>query len=208
MTDRSNLEAIEIAEAQWIAERFADNRGRFLDIGAGCGRGTLSKTAKLVDAGWSGVLVEASPAAFCRLAANYSKRGNLLLVNAGIRPTSGPAWFHDDLGNGLATFDDDHRATFETQCGTEFSRILVQSMSAADLLSAVGANFEFINVDAEGISVPIFGALAKAGALRICRLACIEKDAKDRRMVIEKIAETAGLVVLQETELDVIVGKK
>ncbi len=98
-------------------------RGTLLDIGANDGE-TFSMSRALMLDGWSGVLIEPSPAAFSKLLDTYrvtgsgrkpdsfvgtpgeyhahisggmvvAPGGNARLVNAAITPTDGPAGFYD-----------------------------------------------------------------------------------------------------------------
>jgi len=71
-------------EEKFVCEYFQGRTGRFLDIGAYDGV-QLSNTRKLLELGWSGVLVEPGAANFCRLMQNcreFSER--TVLVQAAV----------------------------------------------------------------------------------------------------------------------------
>ncbi len=53
-------------EEKFILEHFKNRKGKFLDIGAYDGK-TFSNTFALVELGWSGLEIEASPINFVNL---------------------------------------------------------------------------------------------------------------------------------------------
>src|ERR1039458_6385235 len=81
-------------EQELIQKVFGDFVGRFLDIGA-CDGTWLSNTRDLVERGWSGVLVEASPRVFLALQELHATNPRLDLVNAAVGLRSGLLTFWD-----------------------------------------------------------------------------------------------------------------
>ncbi len=73
-------------DRQWIDRHFVGRIGRFLEFGAFDGR-THSKTLGLIEAGWSGVLVEGNARVFLRLLEFTGLDFDFLLVDLeGITP--------------------------------------------------------------------------------------------------------------------------
>lgn len=68
--------------------------GSFLDIGAYDGR-SASNTYMLAERGWSGVCVEPSPVAFCKLIETYKNNSKVRLFNGALEPETKISEFHD-----------------------------------------------------------------------------------------------------------------
>lgn len=149
---------------------------RFLDAGAFDGV-TNSNTRPLADLGWSGVLVEPCPPAFCLLMRNYEANDRMTLVNAAIVPHSPRLQvFHVNSANGdycdqVSTFSEDHRAKWGAH---PFRPILIHGVTWFDLLEACDtehASFDFVNIDVEGTNLEVFRALPF-----LPEMVCVELD--------------------------------
>lgn len=149
---------------------------RFLDIGAFDGV-TNSNTRPLADLGWSGVLVEPCPPAFCLLMRNYEANERMTLVNAAIVAYSPRLQvFHVNSANGdycdqVSTFSEDHRAKWGAH---PFRPILIHGVTWFDLLEACDtehASFDFVNIDVEGTNLEVFRALPF-----LPEMVCVELD--------------------------------
>ena len=151
---------------------------RFLDIGAFDGV-TNSNTRPLADLGWSGVLVEPCPPAFCLLMRNCEANDRMALINAAIVPHSPRLQlFHVNSANGdycdqLSTFSEDHREKW-ARGSYPFRPILIRSASWFDLLEACDtehASFDFVNIDVEGTNLEMFLAMPF-----LPEMVCVELD--------------------------------
>lgn len=89
-------------ENDFINWFFKDTKGTFLDIGANDGI-TLSNTYELVERGWHGTCIEASPLAFSRLLKTHEGNKKLVLLNFAVGSYDGTIILHESgelLGKG------------------------------------------------------------------------------------------------------------
>ena len=170
MTDYS-----QFGEQPIIANFFGNaTSGRFLDIGAYDGV-TNSNTRGLLELGWSGVLVEAAPAAFDILVGNNVGL-KTTLVHAAFMPKAGLVKFYDTDPRGkpgdihlrqLCTAMQQHNVAHYG--GVEYH---VSACTAEDIVALSGDHFDFVSVDIEGLDLevlPFMGTL-----LKNTRLLCFE----------------------------------
>lgn len=161
-------------EERWITQAFAGQVGRFLDIGAYDGR-TFSNTRALLDAGWSGVGVEPSPGPLSRLRQEWAGRP-VEIIDAALALDDGEADWFDAGGDAISTFDPGHRDKWAAG-GVRFTTGRVRTISWSTLLAQVGTDFDFLNLDVEGVSAALFLA-APLERLTRCRLICVEHDSQ------------------------------
>ena len=147
-------------EQPHILEAFGDKVGRFLDIGA-CDGKLGSNSLALVERGWSGVLVEASPRAFLKLQELHGNNPKLVLINAavGLNTVLSPFWDGPGPALGYATTEGKNRAKWEHHCSFQNPFYLV-TVSLHRLLSMVDPSnpFDFVSIDTEGTSTDLFVA--------------------------------------------------
>jgi len=164
-------------DREWIDRHFAGRLGRFLEIGAYDGR-THSKTLGLIEAGWSGVMVEGNARVFLRLLEEHGRNQRLQLVHAVVTADGGVEPWWDNLGNGggeLSTVSAGHVEHWQRR-GATFVRYFTGSISLADLLKFTGLDFDFLLVDVEGINPQILAALPLDRMART-EVICAEKQA-------------------------------
>ena len=85
-----------------VLNYFGNFKGTLLDLGANDGI-TLSNSRKLMEQGWQGVLVEASPITYKKLDHVYRNNHRATCINKGIGTQQGKFEFHDSgshLGEG------------------------------------------------------------------------------------------------------------
>jgi FkbM family methyltransferase len=168
-------------EAGFILDHFAGRdpaKLRFLDVGAFDGQ-TNSNTKPLADLGWSGVCVEPSPPAFCRLMKTHAENPRVTLVCAAVGHES-TTWFHCNSATGehcdqVSTFSDEHMKKW---AGFPFRSIVVSPMSWKRLLASVDPHllaFDFVNIDVEGTNLEVFESMP----LRP-EMVCVEADPRDK----------------------------
>lgn len=183
-------------EDDFIVEYFSQDEkpGRFLDIGAHNGK-LFSNSLALIEKGWSGVMVEPSPAPFAELLRNHAYNENLRLVNAAISPVAQWSTFWDPDGEMIGSTNERHVARWskwiEKQSRDPYRKFTLRTVSVPALLDEIGTVFDFINVDVEGESASLFLALLDAGASARCW--CIEHDSR-----FADILERAGPLCLGE----------
>lgn len=146
--------------------------GRFLDIGA-FRPFALSNTRALYELGWSGVMVEPSPGPMRALLEEYGKEPRITLVQAAVAVDSNMLDLHvtDDA---VSTSDAANFTKWE-KAGGFMGTLKVPAIALGWLCTAYGP-FDFVNIDAEGVSGDLFIDLL--GTLASPRCICVEHDGK------------------------------
>lgn len=162
----------QIAICQYFDACAKGQAGRFLDVGSWdpvC----FSNTRKLYEQGWRGVMIEPSPTPMLSLLKAYGQDPQMTLVQAavGMEDSILPFNMTDDS---VSTSDPesylkwkDH-AKFLGQC-------CVRTITWEQINLWYGG-FDFVNIDAEGISVDLFQAMLVSGAKPAC--VCVEHDGR------------------------------
>lgn len=145
--------------------------GRYLDIGAFDGM-CFSNSRALFDRGWSGVLVEPSPEAFCGLMKNTKGADRLELVNAAATPgPEGLVRFHASP-DAISTTEQAHVEKWKSVAN--YTPIWVPAISVNRVIQQFGGKFDFITVDTERTSFDILKAIDLNACG--CNLVCVEMD--------------------------------
>ncbi len=130
--------------------------GRFLDIGAYHPK-VFSNTRALYEAGWSGVMFEPGPRQMLDLIAEYGNEPRITLVAAAVGLEAGELNYQGTITVPVLTLE----------------RIFLR-----------WGSFDFINLDAEGVSADLFMELMKSEARPRC--ICVEHDNR-----LTELADTA-----------------
>ena len=158
--------------------------GYFLDIGA-YSPDTFSNTRALFLRGWKGVMIEPSPGPMLGLLKEYGKEPRIHLLQAAASTSETPLemWITDDS---VSTAD---AATFEKWKDQVafFGKMRVLAVTWQQISLWYGG-FDFVNIDAEGISVELFKAMIDHEQRPGC--CCVEHDG--RLVELAAIATTAG----------------
>lgn len=164
-------------EQDFIVKYFKDLTGSFLDLGAYDGI-TFSNVYALIEKGWKGVCVEASPKVFTKLQSNL-KDFNVELLQAcvSIDQESIVDWFDND--EATATYIDDNVRKWQKQ--TPFTRMKMPTIKVDRILDHFGTEFDFVNIDIEGNSSQIFEHLYDR--LRHVKMFCVEHDGRVSQIV-------------------------
>ncbi len=176
-----NLSAMNYSqydEQKYILDACPDV-GRFLDIGAYHPK-VFSNTRALYEAGWSGMMFEPGPRQMLDLISEYGNEPRITLVAAAVGLEAGelPLRVTDDATCTLSeTFAENHEESNYT--GT----ITVPVLTLERIFLRWG-NFDFINLDAEGVSADLFMELMKTEARPRC--ICVEHDGR-----LTELADTA-----------------
>jgi FkbM family methyltransferase len=149
---------------QLIIEEFFQGRlGKFLDIGAFDGV-NFSNTLRLLELGWTGILVEPAPTTFINLEKNLKNKEILSsqyqLINSAIVPNyfKKSTVFFEALdtrgyGSAVSSFSKDHIGHFYKMANIiEINPTRVKIEHASDFFNQVGYDFNFITIDVEGLS--------------------------------------------------------
>lgn len=119
---------------------------RVLDIGAGDGL-HFSNSRKLINNGWSGVLVEASPVLFPKLLQLYEQRPDVHLLNGLLLPTAGVHPFCVDR-EGFASTSVMEIARMRANEYYRMSHAV--AVSPHQFVAAFGNEFDLISIDTWG----------------------------------------------------------
>jgi len=192
-------------EDQFIAEWFSGKTtGKLLDIGAYDGV-TGSNCLRLLEHGWSGLLVDAGPEVFEKLSANMRSRnlaGRTSLLHAAIVPDYYPrasaidfyeAGRLDFFGFGLGSIISNEHEVYARNKNLFDLRVelrQVPCMRCSDLFADIGYDWDFISVDVEGINYELMLDIPWS-QLHNLSLFCIEGDMTRPR--IERAMAVNGL---------------
>lgn len=189
-------------EEKHILDYFGDTVGRFYDIGAYDGK-TFSNTLALLERGWSGVMVEPSPAAMIGLLANTAPHADRVsLVNAAVTVERGLSVFHDFNGDAVSTLNDGHKQLWEGKANMTSRQFVVQTLPLAELLAAFGPA-EFINLDVEGTNWELFTRLPFTWPE--LKLICVEYDRRAAEMTCQ--AAEFGFRAIHRTNENVLLAR-
>jgi len=142
--------------------------GRFLDIGAYRPK-ELSNTRALYERGWSGVMFEPSPGPMRSLLREYGQDERITLVQAAVGPERG-IYKLDVTDSAYSGRDTRERWKQEAEF---VGSIWVPFITIEDVLNQFGA-FQFVNIDAEGLSMSILSCLVASAMEPPC--ICCEHD--------------------------------
>lgn len=161
-------------------------KGRFLDIGA-FHPTNLSNTRALYELGWSGVMVEPSPAPMLTLMKEYGFDTRVALLSSVVVPTNEGGLYPMAITDGPYSTSD--VANFKKWNGhAEFyAHLLVPVMPLAALLQL--GPFDFIDIDVEGGSKDLFIAMLDLD-MKLPKCVCVEYD--DHRAEIEARAKASN----------------
>jgi FkbM family methyltransferase len=146
-------------EEKFILEYFSGAKGVFMDIGANDGK-TLSNSYALVERGWPGVCVEASPKAWERLRSLHGwQNGNgIQLINVAVGSYDGNIDFNESgelLGTGdVALVSSTRQDEMDrwVSLNMPFEKVSVPVITFKTLLERCLYNhFDFLTIDIEGM---------------------------------------------------------
>lgn len=187
-------------EEKYILQYFKNRVGRFLDIGAYDGV-VFSNTRALVLQGWGGVCVEASPSLWEPLTKLYQDNENVQVLTVGIGCRRGVFPFYDFHGDAIGSFDKNHADMWSSRTGTKYDIKQVPMITMLDLFEQVGYDFQFVNIDAEGISVGLLMDLP-LDKLSSLEMICVEFDKDFLRC--KRILDSKGFQILRRTAENII----
>ena len=189
-------------EEKVILELLEGKVGMLLDIGAYDGK-TFSNTRALLESGWEGVMVEASPHSFVGLVENT--RGlNAKLVLATVVPVRTTALeLLFNSPDAVSTTDEDHRKKWEKVAN--YVPIWSSVVGVPELLASFTWGYDFISLDVEGLTIEILRALLKWLPTRggLPEVMCIEVDCPETLDLCVK----AGYKLVHTTAENIIVRR-
>jgi FkbM family methyltransferase len=149
--------------------------GRFLDIGA-YNPFEFSNTRALYECGWSGVMVEPSPGPMASLVREYGNDPRVTLIQAavGLMEFDSPIPMHvtDDC---VSTLKEQEYEKWRHN--TKFTGVVLVLVLTLEEIAEQFPGFDFVNFDAEGVSVDLcLHAIVELGWRPYC--ICCEVDGK------------------------------
>jgi len=150
--------------------------GRLLEIGAWHPT-TFSNSRALIELGWSAVLVDFSPGAVKDLAKEYVNNDKVMVVQTAITPVDSGLRRFDITDEGVSTSEPEIKEKW-AKVGGFYGALWVPVLSLDTFLSMMpGPGFDFVSIDAEGLSTEL-----AIGLVRDChrrpRVMCVEHDDK------------------------------
>ncbi len=192
-------------EERYIIKFFKKiKNGRFLDIGAYDGK-TFSTTRQLVLNGWEGIMIEPSPSGFPALEKRYFNNPKVKCLQVAVSHSNGKREFFDSGGDAVSSFDKDHVELWKKKGGVKFKKVMVETVTIKSLFTKLGFFFNFINIDAEGLSWYILERLPYKQLIKL-KMICVEFDRE--AVKVEKFLNDMGFVKLHQTAENIIAVKR
>jgi FkbM family methyltransferase len=179
-------------EENLILSYFKSFKGSVLDIGANDGR-TLSNSLKVIELGWSGVMVEPSKEAFFKLKELHRDNKNITCLNYAIAEIEGELEFHESgthLNKGDSSLLSSLKMseTIKWRSSTQFHKTTVKAIPFNKLLKLSPIkNFDLITIDVEGMDFEILTQidLKKVG----CKMLIVETNSIENQKFIDYCAK-------------------
>ena len=191
-------------EEKWIMDFYGSFVGKFLDIGAHNGI-ELSNTRRLVELGWNGVCIEPSPTVFAQLLRLYERTPTVAAVNCAIDIESKVKLFLDNDGGYVSTLLREHQIKMSTQHGSCYRGMYLKTATINDILDTFGVNFNFINIDIEGMDYEILKTIP-IGSMKSLHMICMEQ-CNTQQVLLDYVSQY-GFTKLIETRENLIVVRK
>ena len=143
----------QYGEQYFILNYFENKKGVFVDIGAADGINN-SNTKKLIENGWSGLLVEPTPVNYNKLLELHSDNDDIIIENCGCGDISTKSTFYidnNDEYHQISTFLEEQKKGCENYYKCTFNEITVELINTTELLVKHNlTNIDFISIDTEG----------------------------------------------------------
>ncbi len=158
-------------EEQFILEAFeGKGPGRFLEVGSWNAL-DKSNTRALYNLGWSGVLIEPSPGPLLNLLNYYAGDPRIQIISAAMGLASG--YIEMEMSDDAVSTADRNQYKEWKPIAKFRGSVTVAVLTWAELTNRWGA-FDFVSIDAEGLSTDLFLAMLASGIQPTC--VCVEID--------------------------------
>lgn len=180
-------------EEQIILDYFGRNKGIVLDLGANDGK-TLSNSLKIIETGWSALLVEPSKEAFKRLEKLHKENEKVVCINIAVSNVEGELDFFES-GSHITKEDFSLLSTLKPSemsrwigSGTDFNPITVEAITFKSLLNkSPYKKFDLITIDIEGLD---YDVLTQINLREVeCKMLIIETNSVDDNKYIHYCAK-------------------
>lgn len=181
----------QYGEHELILSHFAGRVGRFLDIGAGDGC-TFSNTEPLLDAGWSGVMVEPALGQLRWLIENHGDNPRVDILPALLKPYHGYDWHSFYEARDYSTCQQYHRdkVIAHSQGEISFRYRFAAAIDWNGIMALYPGPYQFLNIDVEGMNAEVLGMAPMA----CFEMVCIEIDPASELDWMKSHLRNAGLV--------------
>ncbi len=166
------LKYSQFEEEKYILEALKHSTGRFLDIGAYHPK-VFSNTRALYERDWSGIMIEPSPMPFDSLLREYGNDERITLICAAVGFETGLVKLYA-TADAVSTTSEKEHEVWATEGGF-YGSFLTPQITLEQISNQFGG-FDFINFDAEGISVDLFRRAMDLGWRPRC--CCVEIDGR------------------------------
>jgi hypothetical protein len=162
-----------VPRANAATRHAAGEHMRFLDIGAWDPK-CFSNTRALFERGWGGVMIEPSPTPLLALLAEYGSEQRVRVFQAAMNTEPLGYIVMHMTADSVSTSDEASHEKWKTQVKF-IGDLLVRVITWPEINNLFGG-FDFVNIDAEGISVDLFHAMLLSGQKPVC--CCVEHDGR------------------------------
>jgi FkbM family methyltransferase len=143
----------QYGEQEFILNYFKNKKGVLIDIGAADGINN-SNTKKLIENGWSGLLVEPTPINYKRLLELHSNNNLIIIENCGCGDITTDSIFYIDNNDDyhqISTFLEEQKKGCENYYNCTFDEINTKVYNTTELLIKHNlTNIDFLSIDTEG----------------------------------------------------------
>lgn len=172
-------------EEQFILQAFENRAPRLLyDIGA-WDPIVFSNSRALIERGWSAILIEPSPTPMLNLLKEYGEMPRVKLIQAAVSVERGTVELH--VSDDAVTTSDAAEYEKWRNAAKFHGSMIVPAITLEDIGTRFGGA-DFINLDAEGLSVALFLEVMRLGWQPRC--ICVEHE--QRTTEVLSAATTAG----------------
>jgi FkbM family methyltransferase len=199
-------------EEQIILDYFKDEKNlSVLDIGANDGK-TFSNSLRLIELGWSAVLIEPSPKAFSRLSKLHINNSKVTCLPIAISNSNGIVKLKESsglIGQGdvglVSSLKEEENYRWIREFNVSFTNVDVLCMDFNSFyhISPI-KKFEFISIDTEGFDLEILQQIDLD--LIGCKCLCIEFNGKQKEL-FQKYMSKYSLNLFYENKENLIFKK-
>ena len=151
--------------------------GRFLDIGAWDPE-QFSNTRALVELGWSGVFIEPSPAPLLNLIKAYGSDPRYVVIGAAVGLESRLVKLH--VSDDAVTTGSEVEYERWKDAAKFHGTMMAPAITPEQIFGQFGG-FDFVNIDAEGVSADLFVHMLAMGVYPPC--CCVEHDSRTTELM-------------------------
>lgn len=188
-------------EEKYILEFFGDYVGRLLDVGA-YHPTILSNSARLIELGWGGVLVEASPKCFGTLNDYYLDNDKIKCYNKALGKENGLLMFYDSAG-GVATAYTPHYELWK-DAQKDYEKTEVPCITWKEFYEEFPGVYDFISIDIEAMDYSLLRQI-DLNETRT-KLICVEWNYAGE--MIERYLKDFNFEIIFRNSENILAGRK